>query len=142
MWIFLVVVILVIGFIVMFSRGAGKTKKRYKSLGGLHLWGLEHQQGLPLAKDVLVTFMVCPDKVVMDAKKSSFEVPNERIISYDVKQKAQHLIFNYYDRNNVQKSITFESKMWDLNLLAQQATKALNRPEDVPVISENGSITL
>jgi hypothetical protein len=143
MWIVLAIVALIIVLIVLFSKNVNKSRKRFRQLGALHLYVMKHKSGLPAPTDLELMMFVCHDKIVLERGKHSFEIANERIRSYNINPSSKFLVnINYVDRNGNFQFISLESKVLDLNLFVSQCTKALGRPEDATVITENGSVSL
>ena len=150
MLIAIIILAAIIFLIVSLVNTRKKAKKRSEELGVKVSVALQHVEGLPIALGTLSNLLACQDKLVIDSKKLSFDVPYDRVIKYSTqnvsggasKIKSPLFVVHYYDKSGAQQSITFTSTMFDLNKFVIDFTKALNRPENSLEVGENGTVSL
>ncbi|RJX39538.1 hypothetical protein D3P09_08950 [Paenibacillus pinisoli] len=150
MLIALIILAAIIFLIVSLVRGRSKAKNRQQNIGSKYSIALELVEGLPV-QPTFATLHTCEDKLIIDVKKQSFDIPNERIIRFSNKNpmsmgafgmKTPLFVVFYYDKNGKEQAITFTSSILDPLRLIPEFNKALNRPEAKLEAGPDGTISL
>lgn len=150
MWIALIIVAAIIFIIISLVRGRSKAKKHQQNIGSKYSFVLELVDGLPV-QPALATLHACDDKLIIDIRKQSFNIPNDRIIRFSNKNpmsmgafgmKTPLFVVFYYDKSGKEQAITFTGSMFDPLRIIPEFNKALNRPEAKLETGPDGTISL